>query len=227
MLPLKSVALPFSETKRESKYLPRRPMVMAASPRSMELRTHFMELATVLVFPLLASCSTHTSYMHDVGASPPPGEGQARVVVFRPSAFAGTTQFPIYEYGDNDAKLMGFAESGCYFEYRCPPGRHLFLTWGEGEAFIEAELDSGKTYFVRCFARFGLVSPRPGFAPVAQGSEEMKNLEVELQGLRCRELDSCNAASYAEAKEERVQKARQSYEEGRKAPRYLRPEDGR
>jgi hypothetical protein len=165
--------------------------------------------------------------MHDVSPSSPPSAGQTKVVVFRPSTFAGTTQFPIYEYAENDAKLMGFAESGCYFEYQCPPGRHLFLSWGEGEAFIEAELESDKTYFVRCFARFGLVSPRPAFAPVALGSKEMNNLAVELKGLKCRELDSCNAAPYAEEKEERVRRARQSYEEGRKAPRYLRPEDGR
>jgi hypothetical protein len=151
----------------------------------------------------------------------------AKVIVFRPSTFAGTTQFPIYEYTQEDATLMGFAESGCYFEYLCPPGRHLFLTWGEGEAYIEADLVEDRTYFIRCFARFGVFSPRPAFSPVHRGSEEMKNLDQELRGLKWRELDSCRADSYAEAKEDRARKARQSYEEGRKAPRFLGPEDGR
>jgi hypothetical protein len=193
----------------------------------MELRTRGGAWASVLFPLLLAACSTQTSYMRDVPPSPGPDAGQAKVVVFRPSAFAGITQFPIYEFTQDDATLMGFAESGCYFEYKCPPGRHLFLTWGEGEAFIEADLAPNKTYFVRCFARFGVVSPRPAFSPVALGSEEMKNLDDELRGLKCRELDACSADSYAEAKEERARKAKQSHDEGRKAPRFLKPEDGR
>jgi hypothetical protein len=193
----------------------------------MDLRTRLLGFAPVLFPLLLAACSTQTSYMHDASPSSAPGAGQAKVVVFRPSSFAGTTQFPIYEYAQDDATLMGFAESGCYFEYLCPAGRHLFLTWGEGEAFIEAELAPDKTYFVRCFARFGVITPRPAFSPVALGSEEMKILSEELKGLKCRELDACSADSYAEAKEERARKAKQSHDEGRKAPRILRPEDGR
>ena len=193
----------------------------------MEFRRHVGIAATAILAALSLSCSTRTSYMRDVSPSPAPAANQSKVVVFRPSAFAGATQFPIYEYVNGDASLMGFAESGCYFEYWCAPGNHLFLTWGEGEAFIEAELAPGKTYYVRCFAKFGLISPRPAFAPVTRDSEEMMNLSEELKGLKCREVDLCSADAYAEAKEKRVRKAKQAYDEGRKSPRLLRPDDGR
>ena len=195
--------------------------------RGVNFRTVPLHLAAVVAPLLLAACSTRTSFMRDADPLPAPGAGDAKVVVFRPSTFAGTTQFPIYEYLEDDAKLLGFAESGCYFEVKCPAGRHFFLTWGEGEAFIDAELAPKKTYYVRCYARFGVISPRPGFAPVSLGSEERRNLDEELKDLKCRALDATKAESYAEVKEERALKAKQSYDEGRKAPRHLKPEDGR
>jgi hypothetical protein len=188
-----------------------------------------MRTAAALLPLLLASCSLQvSSYMRDATpAAPAAAPKDARVVVFRPSTFGGNTQFPIYEYLQDDGKLMGFAESGCYFEYRCPPGKHLFLTWGEGEAFIDADLAPGKTYYVRCFARFGVLAPRPQFKPVVPGTEEWSKLDEELKDLKPRELDAAKAEAFEEAKEERARKAKQSHDDGRKAPSYLRIGDGR
>lgn len=177
---------------------------------------------------LLAGCVDFVNEdMQDASSSLPLKEHEARVVVFRPSTFGGNTQFPIYEFTGNDADLMGFSESGCYFEDRVTAGKHLFLTWGEGEAFIDADLAPGKTYYIRCFAKMGLLAPRPRFAPVRRDSEEWKNLDAELQGLKRRILKEPVPQMDEKTREERAQNAKKTYEEGRLQPSYLKPEDGR
>lgn len=195
--------------------------------------------AALLLTVVLASCAgpKESTYMRDAAppAAPTPAgtaaagadAKDARVVVFRPSTFGGNTQFPIFEYIKDDATLMGFAESGCYFTYRCPAGKHIFLTWGEGEAFIDATLEAGKTYYVRCFAKMGLLKPRPRFMPVTPGSEEWKVLDSELKDLKPRELDPALVESYEYAKEDRVRKAKASFDEGSKSPAVIKPADGR
>jgi hypothetical protein len=152
---------------------------------------------------------------------------EALVVVFRPSSFGGNTQFPIFEFTGEDAKLLGFSESGCYFEVRVAAGRHLFLTWGEGEAYIEADLSAGRTYYIRCFAKLGVLAPRPRFAPVRRDSEEWKNLDLELKDLKRRELKPSVAQVDEKSREERARSAKKSLEEGRLQPTYLKPDDGR
>lgn len=177
---------------------------------------------------LLTGCLGYeTSYMRDAGKTGLTHENDARVIVFRPSTFGGNTQFPIFEYKENDVTLMGFAESGCLFEYWCAPGKHLFLTWGEGEAYIEADLAAKRTYYIRCFAHFGILAPRPRFSAVCPGTDEWKNLDNELKDLQPRELNPEKAAQYEESKEERVKKAKASLDEGKKNLTVLKPDHGR
>src|SRR6516162_8842751 len=100
----------------------------------------------ILLPALLAACST-TSYMRDAQPTPPPGPDEAKVIIYRTATFGGADNFPVYELvGDEDGTLLGFTETDRYFEVHCPPGKHLFITWGEGEAFIEADLEGGRTY---------------------------------------------------------------------------------
>jgi hypothetical protein len=180
-----------------------------------------------LLLPLAACIHLETEYMRD-GANPPATkEGDAIVVVFRPSTFGGNTQFPIFEFRNDEVNLMGFSESGCYFEYRCPAGKHVFLTWGEGTAYIEADLAAKKTYYIRCFAKLGLLAPRPRFDPVCPESEEWKNLDEELKGLKYRELIPEKGEIFEESKEERAKKAKASFEEGKKRPTYLKSDCAR
>lgn len=177
---------------------------------------------------LLAGCVDFVNEdMQDAAAPPPLKENEALVVVFRPSTFGGNTQFPIFEFTGNDADLMGFSESGCFFEDRVTAGRHLFITWGEGEAYIDADLAPGKTYYVRCFAKMGLLAPRPRFAPVRRDSEEWKNLDSELRGLKRRVLKPAAAPLDEKARDERAKNAKKSVDEGKLQPTFLKPEDGR
>ena len=178
------------------------------------------------VLLLAAGCMSTVQTMREGKPTPPPGPDEAKVVVYRSSAFGGIDHFPIYEYMNGDGKLMGVTETDCYFEYRCPPGKHFFLTWGEGDAFIEATLDAGKTYYIQAWSKFGIISSRPGFGPVGKDSEAMKELRAAWPRLRCREIDPADV-TYVETRDEaRLQKAREAYEAGSKSAKFLRPEDG-
>jgi hypothetical protein len=175
---------------------------------------------------LLAACGT-TSYMRDTQPKPAPAAGEAKVVVYRSASWGGGKHFPIYDATEGDGKLMGFTETDCYFEYVCPAGKRIFLTWGESNAYIEAELLPQKTYYIRAFSKFGVWSKRPGFEPVTKDTDWMRKLDEVFPTLRCRELDPEKAADYTGRKEDRLKKVQASYEEGKKAPLYLKPEDGR
>jgi hypothetical protein len=183
--------------------------------------------AAILLLPLAACIHLETENMRDGTKRPSPKEGEAIVVVFRPSTFGGNTQFPIFEFRDDEVSLMGFSESGCYFEYRCPAGKHVFLTWGEGTAYIEADLAAKKTYYIRCYARLGILAPRPRFDPVCPDSEEWKTLAAELADLKYRELFPLKGGLFEESKEENAKQAKASFEEGKRTPTYLKPECGR
>jgi hypothetical protein len=186
-----------------------------------------LKVLPLFLLGLAACASKTTAFMRDAQPAPPPGPNECRIIVYRIAKYAQGKHFPIYEYVDDDGRLLGFSETDCYFEIRCAPGKHLFLTWGEGKAFIEADLAGGKTYYIRAYSKYGYWAARPGFAPVNLNSEEMDKLDEAWTTLKCRELDPEKAAEYASRKEDRVRKVQQSYEEGRKSPLYLKPEDGR
>jgi hypothetical protein len=175
---------------------------------------------------LLAAGCTTTEYMRDATPTPPPGPDEAKVVVYRTAVLGGVDNFPVYDFVDKDGKLLGFTETDCYFEYRCEPGRHLFLTWGEGEAFIDADLAPGKTYYIQAWSKFGILSSRPGFAPAPPGSDAYRELEEAWSRLRCRELNPSRAPSYEYRKEDRVLQARADYEAGRPPAKTIIPDEG-
>ena len=173
----------------------------------------------------LAACSL-SGRMDDAHPAPPPGPDEAKVVFYRTSVLGASAHFPVFEVTDEGGRLIGFTETDCYFEYTCPPGVHLFLTWEEGDAFVEADLEPGKTYFIQAYSRFGVLAPRPGLAPVAKGSEQWKDLEEALPSLRCRALDPLEAAEFKARHAARLEQSHRAYVEGRRAPRVIRPSDG-
>ena len=69
----------------------------------------------------LAACST-TREMRDAAPTPPPGPGEAKVVVYRTAVFGGADHYPVYDAVSPEPKLLGYTETGCYFEVRCAPG---------------------------------------------------------------------------------------------------------
>lgn len=183
-------------------------------------------LLPVLTLALAATGCSTTEYMRDARPTAPPGPGESKIIVYRTSAFGESAHFPVFEIDDEGGKLRGFTETDCYFEVRCAPGVQLFLTWGEGDEYVEADLEPGKTYFLRAYSKFGLVRPRPGLQPIHQGSKEWDELQKVWPTLRCRELDPGRSAEFTASIQDRLRESHRSYVQGVKAPRTIRPEDG-
>lgn len=160
----------------------------------------------------LAACST-TRFMRDAVPTPPPGPDEAKIVVYRTAQFGGADNYPVV---DHEGNLLGYTETGCYFEILRPPGKHLFAARGEGDAFVEADLAGGKTYYIRAYSKFGGFTSRPGFAPVGRESDHFPELDRVIPTLRCRALDPEKSPDY--------KKTRMAADE---KPRPLHPDDGR
>jgi hypothetical protein len=181
-----------------------------------------MKNAIVLVLPLVAACSS--SYMREAQTSGPPGEGESKVIFCRPSRFTGSAvTFDVWD----SLKLIGFAENGSYFEYRCSPGKHLFLAEAESDKAIDADLASRKTYYVWVTPRMGVFSANLGLTPVNKDSELMPKVEKALEKNKCRELIPDIGAEYQDRYRERMQKLKETFEGERKEKTLkLLPEDG-
>src|SRR5689334_16950186 len=127
--------------------------------------------AIVLILPFVAACSS--SYMRPAEPGAPPGEGESKVVFCRPSRFAGSAvTFSLWD----GVRLIGFAESGSYFEYRCSPGKHLFIAEAEGDKAVDADLSARKTYYIWVTPRMGVLSANVGLTPVNQASDLMPKI---------------------------------------------------
>jgi hypothetical protein len=171
---------------------------------------------------VLAACSA--AYMRDPEPGAAPGPEEAKVVIYRPSSSAASRTYPVYD----GERLVGFAESGAYFEYRCPAGEHLFLVLGRADAAVRAELAPGRTYYLRVDAKAAWFSRRLLLSPVAPGSPEMERLEDELGGCDPRELVPEEGAEFAEEDRDRAAARKAHYAgDGRGECGQLRPEDGR
>ena len=178
--------------------------------------------AILLFLPFVAACSS--SYMREAQPGGPPGEGESKVVFCRPSRFAGSAvTFDVWD----GSTLIGFAESGTYFEYRCTPGKHLFLAEGESDKAIDADLAPRKTYYVWVTPRMGFMTANVGFTPVTKDSELVPKLEKALMKNKCRELIPEKWTEYQDRHREQMEKLKAQWS-GASQEKALKlvPEDG-
>jgi hypothetical protein len=161
--------------------------------------------------------------MRDVDPSGPPGSNESKVIIYRTSAFGGAVTQPVYD----KEKLVGFTEKGNYFEVRCTPGEHLFISWGEYDAAVDADLAPGKTYFIKSYPKMGVFTAGAGLKPVTADQKEWATVEDTLKKMRCRELIPELAAQYSENRKETAEEVSKRYEEGKKDAKPLRATDGK
>jgi hypothetical protein len=96
---------------------------------------------------LLAALGCSRPLMRDVEReeSVVPTAHEARVIVYRLESRNAHRSYPVYD-GET---LVGMAECGRRFEYRCSPGEHLFYVAGTDDAAVKATLAGGRTYYLR------------------------------------------------------------------------------
>jgi hypothetical protein len=182
-----------------------------------------MKLYAVLGLAL-ASAACSSSYMRDAAPSGPPKADEAKIVVYRSSSlFGGAVTFPVYE----GEKLLGFAEKGCFFEYRCPPGKRVFVSWGENEKVVEAALSAGKTYYLNAYPKVGAWTSAVGLDPVTMAHGDWAGVEALVAGLSCREVIPEKAAQHEEKRREKARKILQEHAAGEEDALFLKAEDGK
>lgn len=123
---------------------------------------------------VLCSCAGTSKYM--VASEPvmKPAEGKALVYVFRPSGMGFAINFQIWD-GD---KFIGLSQAKSYFQYMADPGKHTFMAIAENKAFIEADLEAGKEYYLTTGPRPGGWKARVSFQPVKAGMSELHKVPI-------------------------------------------------
>lgn len=175
-----------------------------------------------LLMALLPACTT---YMQDTKPSGPPGPQEAKVVFCRPSRFiAGGVDFPLWD-GET---MIGMAESGRCFEYRCAPGEHVFLTKAQSYKAIPATLAGGSSYYVWVTPRVGAWATAVGFTPVrVEDAELLGDVKAVLQDARYRGPVAAGCASFQASHSDHVHDAIAKFRAGEYSfEPPLRPEDG-
>jgi hypothetical protein len=171
---------------------------------------------------LLAACAS--SYMQPAEPGGRPGPEESRVIFCRPSrAIGGAVNFPVWD----ELKLLGFSESGTWFEYRCPPGKHYFVASAQSYKGLAAELAGGKTYYVWITPRMGFLSAAVGFTAVSRGSEHLEPARASLKENECRKLLPEKGATYETKRRETIREVLGEFKSGaREAEPGLKPDDG-
>jgi hypothetical protein len=181
-------------------------------------------LPALLLLPILAACSSASAYMRPSTSGDLPDDDESRVIFARPDRAMGSAiTFDVWDR----LKLIGFSEKGSSFEYRCAPGKHLFIAQGENAAAIDADLDPGKTYYVWVTPRMGILYAAVGFTPLTKDSTLAPKVWKELAKTKHRELIPEAAAEYERTHREDVRKLLEEFEGERKQEMLkLLPQDG-
>jgi len=198
----------------------------------------YFHFGLVLLFVVLTGCAGSgayktLTYLGDtkgkmLPAIPPkgvtPGPGKAFVYFMRPSSLAVFNHFQIW---DSD-HYVGWSQANSYFAYECDAGKHLFIGVAENKVALDADFESGKTYYVITNLHMGFINARMDFTPVTQGSELWKKVESGKSDLTYNEVNEFERDKWQTAKKEEAQQYIAFFmsEEGKPHICKLNKEDG-
>jgi hypothetical protein len=166
-----------------------------------------------------------------VSTAPTAAVAESKVVFMRPHAYGGAIQASVFDVtGRGDAKFIGIITYKTQISYPVRPGRYTFMVVGESADFMEAEIESGKSYYALVIARPGAWKARFSFVPVRQTEKRVEQWESSLRPVvntpRSTAWASQNAPSI-ENKRSRYYVEWSSKPESQRAGQTLNAEDGR
>ena len=129
-------------------------------------------------------------------------------------------------------KVIGNSVAKSQFDYLADPGKHLFIgtTFAQNNAFLETELEAGKTYYIITWICRGAWKGRVAFVSVNKGSKFWDKVNEYESTLKKLEPDIASLKSWEEQNKQKIQKILSDYESVWK-DKYqwpkLMPEDGR
>jgi len=137
----------------------------------------------MLVLALMGGCAGTVKHMQpaalDKTAVVKPDPGKALLVFMRPSGLGYAVQSSVFKINSGGtSSLVGIVAAKAKVAYPVDPGQHLFMAIGESAEFMTADVQAGKTYYVRVEPRMGLWKARFALEPVKADmldSAELKN----------------------------------------------------
>jgi hypothetical protein len=140
-------------------------------------------LSLLCISLLIVSCAGSSNYMKPSESLLAPTNEKALVRFMRPSGFGYAINFNIWD----GEKVIGNSVAKSQFDYLTDPGKHLFVAIAENKAFLEADLEAGKIYYILTQVKMGAWKARVGLVSVTRGSEfwdKVKEYENELSKLQ-------------------------------------------
>ncbi|MCH7408843.1 DUF2846 domain-containing protein [Belliella sp. DSM 111904] len=117
-------------------------------------------LKSVLLLSLTAIGIFFQSFSQELKLPP---EGKSLVYFVRSNATGMLINFKFFD----GEKYLGKFNGVKYFTYECEPGEHLFWAASENRSFIEANLQSGKTYIIEVKPTSGAMKAGVKLVPIA------------------------------------------------------------
>lgn len=144
-----------------------------------------VRLVIIAVFVALISisCAGSSAYMKPSEALLSPTKEKALVRFMRPSGMGFGINFNVLD----GERVIGNSVSKSQFDYLADPGKHLFIATAENKVFLEADLETGKTYYIITRIYPGVWRARVAFLPITRGSEywdKVKEYEADLVKLQ-------------------------------------------
>ncbi len=180
----------------------------------------------------LALMGCASKFMQPAGAPLPiaPRNETATVVFVRPSSYAAAIHPTII---DERGRFLGEAEPSSHFVATVAPGEHLFFVWAENTGPIHAVVLPGRVYFVEVAMKPGAWQARAHLLAIAPDTEQWPKLRDWLAETRPTIADLAAGQAYLDGRHddvlERIRRAYDAFaemDEGERADRTLRPNDG-
>lgn len=185
----------------------------------------YLLLLGVVTF-FMSSCAGKSGYMKPADSLLSPPEDKAVVRFMRPSGMGPIINFNIWD----GEKVIGNAVAKSQFDYLADPGKHLFVAVAEHLAFLDAELEAGKTYYVFTRIYGGNWKARVAFLPVTRDSEFWDRMNLYENKLIKLKPDMGELKQWEEANkygiEYFLERYNREWENSNDWPK-LNPEDGR
>ncbi|MFC1523190.1 hypothetical protein ACFL6N_00220 [Thermodesulfobacteriota bacterium] len=174
----------------------------------------------ILLLLLVTGCSRSMMTRSDTIVQP--DAGYALVTFVRQSSFGQMIKPVIW---DRD-KFVGILAARSYIQYKCPPGKHLFLAQAKNWAYITADLSAGKHYFIIAKAMPRIWEGRVALAPVKPDSASHLTTDKWLQGLSAARVIPEKVNRYEKKHRFDVRRAIEQFEVGEVEFSILESTDG-
>jgi hypothetical protein len=199
----------------------------------MTIRTLRLALLAA-VLALLAGCAGTVTNMREIPvaqAPTAPDAGMAMLVFLRPSGLGFGVQSTVYEIRNDEPVLIGIVAAKTRVAHQVRPGKYLFMTIGENADFMSAEVQAGRTYYVKVEPRMGAWKARFGLEPYRLkdlGGQPFVGELAECKPIvKIPESDAWAAANMTSIRQKRSEYYGEWVKQPEAARPHLRAEDGR